>query len=109
MPEANPVTMLVSYYPKAGKANDLVRLLTQHWPTLHGLGLVVGEARLWQATDKRTGREFFVELLNWRNENASDLAHQTPEVMAVWETMGPLLEDMQLTRLTPIGGPRGIA
>ena len=35
----------------------------------------------------------------WKDEQASDLAHQSPAVMAVWETMGPHMEGMTLTTL----------
>jgi quinol monooxygenase YgiN len=103
MSETNPVTTLVSYYPKAGKEQELLALIEKHWPTLERLSLVSSQrAQIWRASDKRTNQSFFVELFQWKDETASDIAHQTPEVMAVWETMGPLLENLQLTRLEPL-------
>lgn len=106
MPESAPVTMLVSYYPKAGKNVEFLALLEKHWPTLDRLGLVSKMApKLWKGCDKRSGREFFLELFQWKDEKASDIAHQTPEVMAVWEPMGPLLETMQLTKIEPLVFP----
>ncbi len=103
MTETKPVTTLVSYYPKAGKEQELLALIEKHWPTLEQLGLVSPQrAQIWRASDKRTNQNFFVELFQWKDESASEIAHQTPEVMAVWETMGPLLEKLQLTRLEPL-------
>ena len=38
----------------------------------------------------------------WKDGKSSELAHQTPEVMAVWETMGPLLEDLTILKVEAI-------
>jgi hypothetical protein len=92
--------MLVAYYPKAGQEEELLTLVRQHWPVLSKLGLVSDVAsRVWRATDKRTGRRFILELFEWRDDTASERAHQLPQVMQVWEPMGALLEDMQFTKL----------
>jgi hypothetical protein len=73
---------------------------------LRETGLLSGDpVRLYRATDlRRDGapEPYFVEEFHWKDEAASDLAHQTPEVMAVWETMGPHLQDMTLTTLESI-------
>lgn len=100
---AEPVTTLVWYYPKSGRAEELSRLVAGHWPTLHRLGLATDQpGQVWRAQDKRTGEPFLVELFQWRRSIASEVAHQTPEVMAIWETMGPLLESMKLAQLDPL-------
>ena len=104
MPKLGPVTMLVSYHPKAGREAELQRLVADHWPTLHRLGLVTDvKAQVWRAHEKGADRPFFVELFQWKDDKASDIAHQTPEVMAVWETMGPVLEKLSLVEVEPIG------
>ncbi len=101
-----PVTMLVSYYPKKGKDKAFLSLLKRHWPALNGAGLVSPMLpQVWRATDKRTGRAYFIEMFQWKNERAADVAHHTPGVMAIWEPMGPLLEDMQLARVAPVAIP----
>jgi hypothetical protein len=100
---ASPVTTLVWYYPKSGKVEELTRLVTRHWSTLHSLGLATDRrGQVWSARDKRSGEPFLVELFEWRDAAASETAHQTPEVMAIWETMGPLLESMKLAQLNPL-------
>jgi hypothetical protein len=100
---ATPVTTLVWYYPKSGRAEELTRLVTGHWTTLHRLGLATDRpGQVWRAHDKRSGEPFLVELFEWRDTAASEIAHQTPEVMAIWETMGPLLESMKLAQLDAV-------
>ena len=98
-----PVSRLVVYRPKKGKDAILEAILHKHGPTLRSTGLITDEpVRLWRATDLRREGEpqpYFVETFQWRDEKASDIAHQTPEVMAVWETMGPHLDGMTLTTL----------
>jgi hypothetical protein len=105
MPKEQPVTMLVSYFPKKGKEKQLLTLLKKHWPTLNKLGLATSvPARLWRAIDKRTRHEFFVEMFEWKNHAASEIAHHTPEVMAIWGPMEIVLEQMQLIRLEALPG-----
>ena len=101
-----PVNRLVIYRPKKGSASKLEAILQKHGPTLRSSGLITDEpVRLWRATDLRGHGEpefYFVETFQWRDDEASDIAHQMPEVMAVWETMGPHLEGMTLTTLEPL-------
>jgi hypothetical protein len=101
-----PVTRLVIYRPKPGHADALFAILEKHGPTLRGVGLITDEpVRLYRARDLRregTAESYFVEIFQWKDEQASDLAHQMPEVMAVWETMGPHMQDMTLTTLEPV-------
>jgi hypothetical protein len=98
-----PVTMLCSYYPKAGKEQELGALVAKHWPTLSRLGLVTSEpAKVWRAHDRRAKKDYFVELFQWKDDQAAGLAHQLPEVMAIWEPMGPIMESMQLSQLEAV-------
>ncbi len=101
--KSGPVNRLVIYRPKKGHESNLAAILQKHGPTLRNSGLLTDEpVRVWRATDLQHQSEplpYFVETFQWRDEKASDIAHQTPEVMAVWETMGPHLEEMTLTTL----------
>ena len=99
---ASPVLTHVTYRPKKGKEEELFALVKKHWPILKGIGLSTNEpAQVYRATDKRSGQVYFIEIFSWRDEQASTTAHQTPEVMAVWETMGPVLEGLELAALEP--------
>ena len=102
----DPVHRLVIYRPKAGSLTALEALVKQHGPVLRRTGLLTDDpVRVYRASDLRAPEAgaFLVEEFVWRDGAASDIAHQTPEVMAVWETMGPHLDDMTLITLDPIG------
>lgn len=97
-----PVTMLVSYFPKPGKEKALLALVRKHWPTLRRVKLVSKMApKIWRARDVREKTSYFVEMFQWKDEKSSGIAHQTPEVMAIWESMGPILQKLQLTQIEP--------
>ena len=97
-----PVLTHVTYRPKKGKEEALFALVQKHWATLNQLGLSTKEpAQVYRATDKRSGAVYFIEIFSWRDEEASTIAHQTPEVMALWEPMGPMLENLELAALEP--------
>ncbi|MGD0192627.1 MAG: hypothetical protein ABSD74_17960 [Rhizomicrobium sp.] len=96
-PKTGPVPTLVTYRAKDGKEAAVLELVKRHWPALHKLGLATpNPARIWRAQDKRSGKVAFVELFEWRDEAASEVAHQTPEVMAIWEPMGAVLEGLEI-------------
>ena len=111
MAKGKPVLTHVTYYPKKGKEKELLELIKKHWPALLKLGLVTDEpATVYQAHDKRSGNTYFIEIFAWRDEEASSIAHQTPEVMAVWEPMGNIMEGyngspspIAIANLEPIG------
>jgi hypothetical protein len=103
----NPVTNLVSYYPKPGQEPAFLALLEQHWPTLDRMGLVTKRPpQIWRAFDIRDHKSYFVELFEWKDGAAADVAHQSPEVMAIWEPMTPMLEHMQITEVEPFSFDR---
>jgi len=100
-----PVKMLVTYRPKEGKAEELFSLVQKHLPAVKATGLLADEpTALYRATDKRSGKSYFVEMFSWRDGQAPNLAHQMPEVMAIWEPMTPLLEGMELAVIEPVDG-----
>lgn len=97
-----PVSNIVTYVPKPGKEAELLALVKKHEPALRQVGLVTDEPfRVWKAVDVRKERVAFVEYFQWKDGNASDVAHQTPEVMAVWEPMGPVLEELTIYEVEP--------
>lgn len=99
---ANPVRMLCIYRIKKGNEDEFLRLLDRHWPALDGVGLVTAEpAQVLRGQDK-AGNVFFVEQFSWKDPNSPHVAHQTPEVMAVWEPMGALTEGMDFVQVQPV-------
>lgn len=98
-----PVTNIVTYVPKKGKEAELLALIRKHEPALRSVGLVTSEPfRLWKAYDIRKHREQYIEYFVWKDGRASDVAHQTPEVMAIWEPMGPVLEELTICEVDPL-------
>ena len=107
MPTTDPVRVLCTYRPKRGKEKELLSLVKNNWTTLKRAGLVTKDrAVVYRATDKKSARIYFVESFSWRDQEASDAAHRTPEVMAVWDAMGPLLEGMELAVIEPVSDKR---
>jgi hypothetical protein len=98
-----PVANIVTYVPKKGQEAELLALVKKHEPALRKVGLVTAEPfRVWKAFDIRKEREAFIEYFQWKDGRASDVAHQTPEVMAVWEPMGPVLEELTICEVEPV-------
>ena len=98
-----PVANIVTYVPKAGKEAELLALVRRHEPALRASGLVTDEPfRVWKAFDVRKHRTSYIEYFQWKNGSASDVAHQTPAVMSVWEPMGPILEELTICEVEPV-------
>jgi hypothetical protein len=98
-----PVMNMVTYVPKKGREAELLALVKKHEPALRKVGLVTDEPfRVWKAYDIRKRRDSFIEYFVWKDGTASDVAHQTPEVMAVWEPMGPVLEELTICEVEPL-------
>ena len=94
---SRPVPVLVTYRPKKGRESRFLAILRRHWPALRRAGLAdPTPPRVWRATDKRSGRRYFVESFAWKDGRASERAHSDPEVVAVWGPMMPLLESMEI-------------
>jgi hypothetical protein len=99
---SEPVANIVTYVPKPGKEEELLALVKKHEPALRSVGLCTDEPfKVWKAFDIRKKRVAFIEYFQWKDGNSSDVAHQTPEVMAVWEPMGPVLEELTICEVSP--------
>ncbi len=83
-----PETVICTYRIKKGRQAAFLKLRSGHWPTLRRLGLATKEpALIFRGTDK-SEKPFIVEIFTWKSWKAVQAAHQSPEVMAVWEAMG---------------------
>jgi quinol monooxygenase YgiN len=105
MVRSQAVNMLCTYRLKPGTQGQFLKLLRKHWPTLHRAGLATAaKARVLRGEDKQ-GNVIFIERFAWRNAKAPTIAHQTPGVMAVWEPMGALCQDMSFVEVEPVSMP----
>ncbi|HYC99762.1 MAG TPA: antibiotic biosynthesis monooxygenase [Phycisphaerales bacterium] len=96
------VPVICRYRVKPGRADEFLAHLKRHWATLNSNGLSTQEpARLFRCEDK-AGNVAFVEHFSWRSKDSSRAAHQSPAVMAIWEPMGALCDDMEFWQATPV-------
>jgi hypothetical protein len=101
-PMSRRLTVLCLYRIADGKEQEFQKILATHWPTLDRAGLVSSEPpRIFRGTGK-DGKTSFIEILQWNDEKAPDVAHRTPEVMAVWEPMGALTTGMEFIDIEPV-------
>ena len=102
MSNTDPVTVLCIYRVKDGQAEAFRGLVASHWSTLDRLGLVSSKPPQWYVTEDEKKRTCFVEIFEWKDGDAPKTAHELPEVMAIWEPMGALVEHMEFLDIEPI-------
>ncbi len=99
---SGPMTVLCIYRIAEGKEQDFQQILGRHWPTLDRAGLVSAEpSKVFRGSGK-DGKTSFIEIFEWKDDKAPDVAHQSPEVMAVWEPMGALTTGMEFIPIEPV-------
>ena len=99
---SRPMTVLCIYRIAPGKEQDFQEILGRHWPTLERAGLVSAEPSKVFRGDGKDGKTCFIEIFQWKDEKAPDVAHHSPEVMSVWEPMGALTTGMEFIPIEPI-------
>ena len=94
----NEHTVICTYRVKEGAREQFVALLRKHWPALRGAGLATDtpavhfEAVPSKGEPHAESGTTFIEIFSWAGPGMADRAHELPEVMAVWEPMGALVE-----------------
>lgn len=82
------VIVAVCYRPKVGGESALRAALRDHVPVLRAEGLATArEPIVGRARDGS-----FVEVFEWRSQEAIDAAHANPAVAALWERFGTCCE-----------------
>ena len=92
MADSEPVTVICTYRVAPDHIGSFQDLLKKHWPTLYDQGLVTASAPQLFRGAEGADAPFFVEIFEWRDESAPEIAHHTPAVLAVWERMGQLCQ-----------------
>jgi hypothetical protein len=85
-------TVICLYRVTAGREAAFTSLLKRHWPTLRSLDLVTDQPPRHYQGREQGGAPLFVEIFDWKDEEAARVAHEHPEVMAIWEPMDALTE-----------------
>ena len=94
----NDHTVICTYRVREGVRDEFLALLRKHWPTLRAAGLasdtpaVHFEAVADAGDPHAESGTTFIEIFSWAGAGMADRAHELPEVMAVWEPMGALVE-----------------
>jgi hypothetical protein len=107
---ANPARKvnICQYTVKEGKEAEMEALLAKHYPALKKAGLVEHPPVVYRglSSGKPGGNHgaarTFVEIFSWKDNNGPELAHQSPDVMAVWEPMGAICERMEFPHFVPL-------
>ena len=87
-----PNKVICHYRVASGNEERFERLLKNHWPTLHGLGLVTNTpSQLLKGAEQDNGQPIYFEIFDWL-DGAVERAHEHPEVAAIWEPMDQLCE-----------------
>jgi hypothetical protein len=93
----NEHSVICTYRVRADRRDAFVELLARHWPTLRDAGLATDTPAIhFEAVTSGDPHDeagpTFVEIFSWAGPDSADLAHRSPEVMAVWEPMGAMVE-----------------
>lgn len=91
MAKINDSVVVCTYRVKAGREKQFVELLKHHWPTLFKLGVVHEQPRMILRGRDTEKTSCFVEVFAWK-EGGFAIAHQHPEVLALWEPMEQMCE-----------------
>jgi len=80
---SNPVIVVALYRPKQGKEKELEALLKRHFVTLKEFGLTTETLPLLGTSEDGS----YLEIFEWRSEQAAQKAHDHPAVAQIWEAM----------------------
>ena len=87
-------TVIAIYRVQAAREDEFMGLLRKHYPILKKLGLVTNDPPVvYRGTEKGTDEPILFEIFHWIDAAAAQTAHEMPELMAVWEAMGTLVEE----------------
>ena len=87
-----PETVIATYRVQKSKEQAFLELLRKHHPVLVRLGLATEEEPVIYRGEE-DGAPVFYEIFTWVDGMAPRTAHHTPDVAAVWEAMGTLVEE----------------
>lgn len=100
---------ICTYKVKEGKEEEMLALLAKHYPALKKAGLVTDDEPViyrglpsGKPNDEHGAERTFVEIFSWNSDKAPQLAHESPDVMAVWEPMGAICESMDFPSFVTI-------
>lgn len=79
------VIAITRYYAQSGHEEQVATLLANHWELLHDEGLTTDRRPYVMRDPHEPG--LFVEVLEWKDDDAPDRAWDHDEVSALWDTI----------------------
>jgi hypothetical protein len=92
---------IAMYKPRAGKADDLKRILTDHLPTLRRYGLITEHSAYMVESSDGT----IIEIFEWTHEEAKNHAHEHPAIRTIWGKMEGMCDFPALKNLPEANTP----
>lgn len=86
---------VAAFRPKPGKEQDLLEVIADRLPILRRLGLATNRAPVLMRAKDGT----LIQVSEWVDDEAIRAAHQTPEVLAMWERFGACSDYVKLIDL----------
>jgi hypothetical protein len=85
-----PETVFITYHAKAGLEAALEKVITRQWTVARQMNLFNPAPHVLVRGVEDGDKTFFVEILEWRDENIPD--HAPPEIQTIWKEMNALVE-----------------
>ena len=89
-------TVIAIYRPVKGREDDLLELVRRHVPILRDLGLATDTPVL-ALRSRENG--VILEIFDWMSEDAVKRAHETAEVIALWDDFDVVSDYLALKSL----------
>lgn len=89
------IVVICSYRPKAGGEDKLIALLRRHYEALRTEELATARAPVYLKSSDGA----FLEIFEWRSEEASRGAHENPVIGPIWSAMAEVCEFVPMASL----------
>jgi catechol 2,3-dioxygenase-like lactoylglutathione lyase family enzyme len=87
--------VIASYQARPGREQELDEVLSRHYKVLDSQGLVSGKPPVYF----KTPAGYRIEILEWKDQEASTRAHVNPAVKQIWDDLGQIAEFKSLKDL----------
>ena len=85
-----PATVMATFHVVAGKEGEFQQLLVREWEAYTKEKLVFDQPHVVVRGKEADGKNYFVDIFTWVSQSTPD--HPPASVVAVWQSMGPLVE-----------------